>query len=153
MSWHTWFGCYGMHPADESRKEDTELLSWIQFAFHSMLTRLQDFSKKPSNRKTTQTCVHMTKSTHYCLGSHTHTQARDWRMNNFYIHATLKIVARRLDTTSTQTSADDRGRGRTQLTQLESSAATETRSCWLTKPTISFLWGELHSQRFNTGIN
>lgn len=49
--WHTWFGCLDTHPEDESRKQDTGLLSWRQFTFHSMLTQLQDFFQKALTQK------------------------------------------------------------------------------------------------------
>lgn len=41
-----------VRPADESRKEDTGLLSWRLFTFHSTLTQLQVFSFQTENTGT-----------------------------------------------------------------------------------------------------
>lgn len=150
MSRHTWFSCLDQHPADESRKEDTGLLSWRLFTFHSVLTQLQDFSKKPSHRKTTQARMHAYESLYTHTFTHAHTLTLR-KKKKVYIH-----------TSSEGPGVPARHNMQTNHSRGERSWKDTVNSCSLPLfPThtgslslwISFLLRELCSPRFNSRID
>lgn len=93
-------------PADESRKEDTGLLSWRLFTFHSMLTQLQVFffpnrkhrhaSRHAYNLHTTPqvACTHMKRG----RGGR-RTPVKSGKITLQFSHR-LKVQERREDTTT-----------------------------------------------------
>lgn len=97
------FSCPSMRPADESRKEDTGLLSWRLFTFHSMLTQLQVFFFPNRKHRHASRHAYNLHTTPQVACTHTK-RGRGGRVKSgkitFKFSHRLKVQERREDTTT-----------------------------------------------------